>query len=188
MVKLTLDSFSKIDILVNNAAISRSMPTVELPESEWDAHININLKGQFLCSQAVGREMLKQKRGKIINISSVSGHRGVPAFVAYSASKDGVHALTRSLAIEWARYNINVNSVSPGMTMTEMMDGLMKQAPDMLRERVKRIPLKRPNQPEDIAKAVLFLASSESDNIIGQDIIVDGGCHALHGGITLPES
>ncbi|MFC1964131.1 SDR family NAD(P)-dependent oxidoreductase [Chloroflexota bacterium] len=186
MVQYALTTFGSIGVLVNNAAINRSTPTVNLPEAEWDAHMNLNLKGPFLCCQAVGQHMIEQGRGKIINIASVSGHRGVPAVVAYSASKGGVLALTRSLAVEWATHGINVNSVSPGPTMTPMLEKLIEESPSIFADLVKRIPFRRMNQVQDIANAVLFLASSDSDNITGQDIIVDGGSHALHPVYTLP--
>lgn len=177
MVNETLDNFKKIDILVNNAGIALVAPAEEMTEADWDKQININLKGQFLCSQAVGRQMIKQRKGKIINLASVQGHRSSPGFAAYCASKGGVLQLTGVLAVEWAKYNINVNAVSPGLTDTS---GARSSRQDSWEKRSKTIPLGKANKPEDIANAVLFLASSESDNITGQAIIVDGGVTALH--------
>jgi len=176
LVKKTLDAFQKIDILVNNAGIDRLYPAEELVEAEWDAMINVNLKGTFLCSQEVGRQMIKQKSGKIVNIASTAAHRGYQRQAAYSSSKGGVLALTRALAVEWAKHNINVNSVSPGTTMTPlfMSQGINAEG------RIKRTPLGRLNKPENLSDAVLFLASSASDNITGQDIIVDCGVAALY--------
>jgi len=176
LVKKTLDAFQKIDILINNAGIDRLYPAEELPEAEWDAMINVNLKGTFLCSQEVGRQMIKQKSGKIINIASTAANRGYQRQAAYSASKGGVLVLTKALAVEWAKYNINVNSVSPGTTMTPlfMAQGINVDG------RIKRTPLGRLNKPENISDAVLFLASPASDNITGQDILVDGGVAALY--------
>jgi NAD(P)-dependent dehydrogenase (short-subunit alcohol dehydrogenase family) len=182
MVKATLRKLGRIDILVNNAGIALTSPTEELTEAQWDLIMNVNLKGVFICSQSVGRQLIRQKQGKIINIASLGGHRGVPKMVAYSASKGGVILFTRALAVEWAKYNINVNAVSPGFTETPMVEKLKKDSPGFYEERLKAVPLKRATRPEDIASAVLFLASSESDAITGQVIIVDGGTAALHPG------
>ena len=176
MVQKTLDTFNKIDILVNNAGTAQFVPTVELAKADWDRVIDINLTGELLCAQAVGRQMIKQKSGKIINISSTAAHRGLSGLAAYCASKGGIVALTRALAVEWADYNVNVNSVSPGSTVTPMTVGT---GLDVEKE-IRRTPLARINKPEDIVGAVLFLASSASDNITGQDIIVDGGITALY--------
>jgi len=180
MVKDTLNNFKKIDILVNNAGIASPVPTEELTETEWDATININLKGPFLCCQAVGRQMIKQKRGKVINITSTAAHRGAPRMLAYNASKGGLLLFTESLAVEWAKYNINVNAVSPGFTLTPMNEKIKEDNPDFFKNRLKATPLGQPARPKDIANAVLFLASSESDFITGQVIVVDGGTCALH--------
>jgi NAD(P)-dependent dehydrogenase (short-subunit alcohol dehydrogenase family) len=182
-----IEHFGKIDILVNNAGIVIPAAAAEITEEAWDRTININLKGQFLCCQSIGRQMIKQNYGKIINIASTLAHVATPHLVAYAASKGGVLQLTKVLAVEWAKYNINVNAVSPGMTETPMMAGAgEKEASLSIERRLKRIPLRRQNKPEDIAKAVLFLASSESDNITGQAIIVDAGVCALHSGYMWP--
>lgn len=182
LVQKTVDNFKKIDILVNNAGVTEHMFVEEITDAHFDWIVNTNLKGLILCSQAVGREMIKQKRGKIINIASTTALRGVPGFAVYSASKAGVLAFTRVLAMEWAKYNINVNAVSPGMTLTEIAEKLSKEDPEFLKDRLKAIPLRRLNKPEDVASVFLFLASSESDNITGQEIIIDGGSAALHPG------
>ena len=181
MVKKALDAFGKIDILVNNAAIFKGAPAVELSEADWDANLNINLKGTFLCAQAVGRHMIERKQGKIVNIASVSGHRGGPVTgAAYCASKGGVLTLTQQLAVEWAPYNINVNSVSPGTTTTPMLMNSFKSFGMSIDDHIRWIPLSKANRPEDMTNAVLFLASAESDTITGQDILVDGGITALY--------
>ncbi len=130
LVNKTLDKFKKIDILVNNAGIGKVVLTVEETEAHWDNVIDINLKGQFLCTQAVGKQMIKQQRGKIVNIASIMAHVGSPGQAAYGASKSGVVELTRALAVEWARYNINVNAVSPGITMTLMVKSVMEENPE----------------------------------------------------------
>jgi NAD(P)-dependent dehydrogenase (short-subunit alcohol dehydrogenase family) len=186
LVKETLDKFKNIDILVNNAGWSNLIPAIELTETQWDTIVDINLKGQFLCSQAVAKQMFKQKRGKIVNIAALSGRVAMPGLVAYGASKAGVLQLTRVLAIEWAEYNINVNAVSPGVTLTPLVESAFKEKPDILKSYLERIPLKRAAKPEDIANAVLFLASSEADDITGQEITIDGGTSALHPGFVRP--
>jgi len=187
LVGETLDNFQKIDILVNNAGIAKIIPAMELTEAQWDSIMAVNLKGQFLCSQAVARHMITQKRGKIVNIAALSGRVGNPGLAAYGASKGGVLQLTRVLAIEWAKYNININAVSPGVTMTAMVETVSKDKPDFFKGYIDRIPLKRAAKPEDIANAVLFLASSESDDITGHELAVDGGTSALHPGIVRQE-
>lgn len=180
MVKDTLKAFGKIDVLVNSAGIDNITPFEDVTEATWDRVVGIDLKGIFLCSQAVGREMIKQKRGKIINIVSTAGHRAVPGHTPYCASKGGALQLTRIAAIEWAKHGIRVNSISPGVTQTALVDQLVKTSPDFLKGREKMIPLGKINQPKDIVDTILFLASSESDMITGQDIVVDGGSVALH--------
>jgi len=188
LVSETMDNFKKIDILVNNAGWSALIPAIELTESQWDTIIDINLKSQFLCSQAVARHMLKQKRGKIVNIAALSGRVAMPGLVAYGASKAGIVQLTRVLAIEWAEYNINVNAVSPGIVLTPLVIDGFKDKQDILNSYLERIPLKRAAKPEDIANAVLFLASSDADDITGQEITIDGGTSALHPGFVRPKN
>ena len=186
LVEKTLDNFKKIDLLVNNAGIGKVIPAMELTEALWDSIIDINLKSQFLCCQAVGRHMIEQRRGKIVNIAALSGRVASSGMAAYGASKAGILQLTRVLAIEWAKYNINVNAVSPGITITAMVENAFKEKPDFIKGYIERIPLKRASKPEDIANAVLFLASSDSDDITGQEITVDGGTSALHPGMIKP--
>lgn len=188
LVKETLDNFGKIDILVNNAGWSNIIPAIELTETQWDTLVDINLKSQFLCSQAVARHMIEQKRGKIVNIAALSGRVAMPGLIAYGASKAGVLQLTRVLAIEWAEYNINVNAVSPGITLTALVEDAFKDKPDVLKSYLERIPLKRAAKPQDIANAVLFLASSDADDITGQEITVDGGTSVLHPGFVRPKN
>lgn len=184
MVEQAMSSFKRIDILVNNAGINPMGPALEESEAQWDSTMAINLKGTFLCSQAVARQMVKQKQGKIVNIASLSGHRGIPGMVSYCTSKAGVLHLTRVLAVEWAKYNINVNAVAPGLTITELHDKVPGGPEAYRRERKKAVPLRRLNEPVDVANVVLFLASSESDNITGQGIVIDGGVCALHPGFV----
>ena len=185
LVEKTLDSYKRVDILVNNAGVAKMTRLLELTEAEWDRTMNINIKGQFLCSKAVIAHMIKQKRGKIVNIASLAAHIGAPGLAAYGASKGGVVQLTKALAVELGKYNIMVNAVSPGLTLTDLIKSAVKDRPDFI-EGIDRIPLRRAAEPEDIANAVLFLASSESDYITGQVIIVDGGLMAIHPRMVKP--
>ena len=178
MIEKAISHFKRIDILVNCAGIIKSAPVIELTEVDWDSIIDTNLKGTFLCSQATAKHMIKQKRGKIINIASIGAHVGSPGNAAYAASKGGIIQLTKVLAVELGKYNINVNVVSPGLTMTAMADYLAKKRPKS--QDSDRVPLRRLAKPEDIADAVLYLASSGSDYVTGQEIIVDGGTLAIN--------
>ncbi len=174
MVQKTLDSFSSLDILVNNAGITRDALVLRMKEEDFDAVINVNLKGTFLMCKAVAKTMLKQRSGRIINISSVVGQMGNAGQVNYSASKAGILGLTKSMAREFASRNILVNAVSPGFIMTKMTEDLKEEAKEKLLEMV---PLKRLGKPEDVAKAVLFLSSDDSSYITGQNIAVNGGIY-----------
>lgn len=185
--KQVMDNFKNIDILVNNAGIGAPSPFEKISEDEWDKTINVNLKGVFLCSQAIGIQMIKQKYGKIINMTSTQAHVAAPLMAAYAASKGGILALTRVLAVEWANYNIKVNAVSPSLTNTPRVERISGELSNYYRDRVKRVPSRRLNEPEDVANTVLFLASPDSDNIIGQAIIVDGGICALHSSYLWPD-
>ncbi len=187
MAEKALDRFKRIDILVNNAGIVIPAAAEEITDAQWDTVIGINLKGAFLCSQVIGRQMIKQKHGKIINLGSMLAHFAFPLQTAYCVAKGGVLQLTRALAVEWAKYNINVNSVSPGSTLTGVQAKNIQMDPNYYQSRLLRVPLRRLNQPEDIANAILFLASSESDNITGEDIFVAGGMSALHPGYIAPD-
>jgi len=185
LVDETLDRYKRVDILVNNAGIAKMKRLLEMTETDWDSHMSINVKAQFLCSKAVIKHMMKQKRGKIVNIASLAAHIATPGLAAYGASKGGVVQLTKALAVEFGKHNIMVNAVSPGFTLTEMVKAAGKDRPDFL-EGIDRIPLRRAAEPEDIANAVLFLASAESDYITGQVLIVDGGLMAIHPRMVKP--
>ena len=189
MVEQAIKCFGRIDILVNNAAPTgrTSIPIIETTEDVWDKHIDVGLKGTFLCSQAVGKEMIKQKYGKIVNIASTLGSTAIPGMVSYSTSKAGILQLTRAFGVEWGKYNINVNAVSPGTTKTSQFEYINKLKPSQHAGTLKRLPLKRFNQPEDIANTVIFLASSEADNITCQEIVVDSGISALAPEYVWPE-
>jgi NAD(P)-dependent dehydrogenase (short-subunit alcohol dehydrogenase family) len=181
-INKALNRFDHIDLLVNNAGLSLFVPTIEMTEEQWGKIINVNLKGMLLCCQAVGRQMIKEKKGTIINMASVGGHGGIPKMAAYCATKGAVISLTKSLAIEWAEYNIRINSISPGMTETSLVQSLRIESPELFKAREKRIPLGRAGKVKDVVNLVIFLASDESDYITGQDIVIDGGLFAIHPG------
>jgi len=178
MVEKTLEKFGKIDFLFNNAGRITRVPAENFSEEDWDEELNVNLKGTFLCCQAVGRVMIKQKRGKIINISSIASFIGGKNISAYVASKGGVSQLTKSLASDWAKYNIRVNAIGPGYFETDLTEPLRKD-PKRFSAINARIPLGRWGKPEDLAGIAVFLASDASDYITGQTIFVDGGWLAV---------
>jgi 3-oxoacyl-[acyl-carrier protein] reductase len=161
-----------IHILVNNAGITRDNVIMRMKDDQWDAVLNINLKGTFLFTRAVTRPMMKGRQGRIINIASVSGLMGNPGQANYSASKAGVIGLTRTVASELAGRNITINAVAPGFIATDMTAALGE---DILQEVRKQIPLGRLGEPQDVADAVLFLASDAASFITGHILTVDGG-------------
>ena len=178
MVGTAVAEMGRIDILVNNAGINIPRPALEFTEEEWDAVLDINLKGVFFCAQRVGREMVKQKRGKIINIASQNGVVGYYKRAAYCSSKAGVVNLTRVLAIEWAEHGINVNAVGPTFILTPLTQSTFDD-PVLREDLLKRIPLGRVGQPEDVVGAVVFLASPAADLVTGHTLLVDGGWTAM---------
>jgi 3-oxoacyl-[acyl-carrier protein] reductase len=172
MVKETVDRFGKLDILVNNAGITKDNLLMRMKEEEWDDVININLKGVFLCTKAVTRQMMKQRVGRIINITSVVGVSGNPGQANYVAAKSGVIGLTKTTAKELASRNITVNAIAPGFITTDMTDKLSE---DVKGEMLKQIPLARLGEPKDIAKMTAFLASDDASYITGQTLHINGG-------------
>lgn len=178
MVKRVLGEFGRIDILINNAGFSVVGASEELEESRWRRGIDVMLTGPFLCSQAVGQEMIKQRSGKIINIASINGIVAFPERVSYSCAKAGIMQLTKVLGCEWARYNINVNAVAPGYVNTDLVEDLAGKGVLDIAELLSRTPAGRLADPGDIADAVVFLASEESKFMEGHTIVVDGGWSA----------
>lgn len=174
MVKQTMEAFGHVDILVNNAGITRDNLLMRMKEEDFDEVIAINLKGVFNCMKAVTRPMLKQKSGRIINISSVVAALGNASQVNYAAAKAGVIGMTKSTARELASRGITVNAVAPGYIVTDMTDKLGTATKEAL---FAQIPLSRLGQPEDVAKTVCFLASEDASYITGQTIHVDGGMY-----------
>ena len=179
MVQRVMDEFGEIDILVNCAGTWLTDQTLlECDEDDWDKVINTNLKGTYFCCQAVGKRMVDQKRGNIINFASQAGINPSPGTGAYSVSKAGVIMLTRLLALEIARYNIRVNAIAPGWVKTDMNIHL-RPTPEVEKGIASQFVLGRLGEPEDISKAVLFLASDNSSYITGQALSVDGGGHIV---------
>ena len=175
MVSTVLKEFPRIDILVNAAGISIRKPADSFPIDEWQQVMDVNTRGTFLCCQAVGRGMIKQKSGKIINLSSVRGRYGLPAdYAAYCPSKGAVDTLTRTLACEWAKYNVLVNAVAPTVVETDLTRPALAN-PDFAKQMMSRIPLGKWAMPEDIVGATVFFASKASDFITGQVLYIDGG-------------
>ncbi len=174
MVKMVKDRFGEIDILVNNAGIVNNLPAEQITKEEWDKVIEVNLSGVFLCAQVVGREMIKQKKGNIINISSMSGlivNRPQPQ-IHYNTSKAGVIMITKSLAGEWAKYNIRVNAIAPGYMRTPLVD---KVFPKYGKGWSSLTPMGRIGNPSEIKGPALFLASRASSFVTGSVLVMDGG-------------
>jgi len=172
MVSKILDNFKKVDILINNAGITRDGLLIRMKEADWDAVLDINLKGAFNCTRVVARHMMKQRWGRVVNIASIIGIMGNAGQANYAASKGGMIAFTKSVAKELASRNINVNAIAPGFIETDMT----KKLPDNYRQDLlKVIPLNRFGTPQDVADIALFLVSDASSYITGHVIQVDGG-------------
>ncbi|MCP1144012.1 3-oxoacyl-[acyl-carrier-protein] reductase [Lysinibacillus endophyticus] len=174
LMSAAIEQFGSIDILVNNAGITRDNLLMRMKEEEWDDVINTNLKGVFLCTKAVTRQMMKQRAGRIINISSIVGTIGNAGQANYVAAKAGVIGLTKTTARELASRNILVNAIAPGFITTEMTDALPE---DVKGAMLAQIPLGTLGQPEHIAKAVVFLSSDDSSYMTGQTLHIDGGMY-----------
>ncbi|MFZ5631337.1 MAG: SDR family NAD(P)-dependent oxidoreductase [Bacillota bacterium] len=174
LVDQVMSHFGKIDILVNNAGTTVTKKSEELAESDWDRVINTNLKGVFLCTRAVAVKMIPRKRGKIINIASVLGLTGERQVLPYCAAKGGVVQMTRALALEWSKYNIQVNSICPGYIRTSMNEAELSNE-KIYNHVIGKIPMRRLGRPEDVTGVALLLASEASDYITGQMLVVDGG-------------
>lgn len=172
MVDTAVEEFGKVDILVNNAGVTRDNLLMRLTEDDWDCVLDINLKGAFNCSQAVVRQMMKQRYGRIINVSSVSGVVGQAGQTNYSSSKAGLLGFTKALAKEVGSRNITVNAVAPGFVETRLTVDLPQELKDFS---IKLTPMGRFGKPEDIAYAVAFLATEEASFITGATLQVDGG-------------
>lgn len=175
LVSKVMSDFGKIDILVNNAGLMIRKPVEDITEEDWDIVINTNLKGIFFCCQLVGGEMVKRKKGRIINISSLRSQKIAGNRSVYAISKAGVTNLTKVFAYEWGKHNITVNAIAPGTIITDFNRKHFEDHPDELAEIVKSIPKGRPGNPVDCVSAALFLASDASDFVTGQTLFADGG-------------
>ncbi len=173
-VAAAVKAFGRVDILVNNAGVWEGTYFFRLPKKDWDKVMEVNLTGAFLVAKEVARHMLKQRSGKIINISSVLGLRGSPEAIAYCASKAAVIQMTRVMAIELGRAGVQVNCLAPGMVATDMTKEYLKDEKN-LKEYLSRIPSGRYAQPDELAGAIVFLASKASDHMTGQVLVIDGG-------------
>lgn len=190
-VQLNVDEVMKahgrIDILVNNAAINSYHPPETLPEEVWRREIDVCLSGTFFWAQSVAiASMIPRRNGVIVNVGSGAALAAVPRCAAYVAAKHGVVGLTKALAVDWGQYNIRVNSVCPGLTFTELSKFIANKNPEMMKQREQRIPLQRGAQPEDVAHAILFLASPAANSISGEALSVDGGTLAMSSGFSAP--
>jgi 2-deoxy-D-gluconate 3-dehydrogenase len=174
MVEESVKALGRIDVLVNNAGINIPQWAIDVTEEAWDRILHTNLKGLFFCAQAVGKVMINQKKGKIINVSSQAGSVGLLQRAAYCSSKGGVNLLTKVLAIEWAKYNINVNAIAPTFVETPFSKPMFEK--EGFREYVLgNIPLGRVGRPEDVIGAVIYLASEASNLVTGHVLLIDGG-------------
>jgi 2-deoxy-D-gluconate 3-dehydrogenase len=174
MVEATVETFGRVDVLVNNSGIVASTPLVEQSAAEWDQVVATNLRGTYLATRAVGRHLLAQRSGKVINIASNFALQGVANHAAYCASKAGVIAFTRSMAIEWARAGIQVNAIAPGYFATPLNAELRSDA-DTMAKVVRAIPARRMGEPDELKPWLLLLAGGASDFMTGEVIVIDGG-------------
>ncbi|MDH3454685.1 MAG: 3-oxoacyl-[acyl-carrier-protein] reductase [Desulfuromonadales bacterium] len=174
LIEQAVATYGRVDILINNAGITRDGLLLRMKNDDWDAVIDTNLKGAFLCTRAAAKYMSKQRAGRIINISSVVGEMGNAGQANYCASKAGLLGLTKSVARELARRNVTVNAVTPGFIVTDMTENMTDKAREAM---IEQIPLGRLGEAEDVANAVLFLASDQSSYITGQVLGVNGGMY-----------
>ena len=181
MVRLTVKHFERVDLLVNNAGVAQVVPVADLPEEDWDRVVDTNLKGVYLCCKYTIPEMMNAGGGSIINVASVWGIVGRPRGSAYNAAKAGVILLTKNMALDYARYNIRVNAVCPGIVETDLVMRYVKSSEDPQKtyeQFVNLHPIGRLGKPEEIAHSILFLASDKSSFITGSSLVIDGGYSA----------
>jgi len=187
MIAATLQQFGRIDILVNNAGVTHAADFLELAEDDFDRVLRINLKSMFLCGQAAAREMVKQGKGSIINMSSVNAQLAIPNQVPYVVSKGGVNQLTKVMAISLAPHGVRVNGIGPGTILTELAKQAVMASEDARRTILSRTPLGRCGEPEEIASLAAFLASDDASYMTGQTMYADGGRLALNYTVKVKE-
>jgi NAD(P)-dependent dehydrogenase (short-subunit alcohol dehydrogenase family) len=175
MTEKTLAEFGKIDILVNNAGINIVKPLLKITEEEWDRVLDTNLKGYFLCAQAVVPHMIEQKSGCIINNASVFGRTGFMNLSSYIASKGGVVQLTKAMAVEWARFNVRAVCIAPSYIVTDMAKRDIEANPKILEQNIKKIPMRRGGEPREVGDVCVFLASDAASFVTGETLAIDGG-------------
>ena len=174
LVARTVDGLGRLDVLVNNSGVARTMPLAEATPDDWRAVVDVNLTGVFNGCRAAAPYLIAHRRGKVINLASVLGAVGLPGYALYAATKGGVIALTRTLGVEWARHNVQVNAIAPGWFVTDMNQAAF--ADPRINERLTRdIPMRRTGRLEEIGPLAVFLASAASDFMTGQTIFLDGG-------------
>ena len=183
-VRGTIAAFGRIDILINNAGIFRAADFLDITEDDWDAVLDVNLKGAFLVGQAVAREMVKTGGGAIVNMSSVNGVMAIPTIASYNASKGGINQLTRAMALSLADRGIRVNAVAPGTIATELAQKAVLVSAEAKERIIGRTPLRRLGEPAEIASVCAFLASDAASYMTGEIVYVDGGRLALN--YTMP--
>jgi len=176
----TLAHFDHVDGLVNNAGIFRAAPFLDITEADWDAVIAVNLKGSFLVGQAVARELVKQQRGAIVNMSSVNGTLAIPSIASYNASKGAINQLTRVMALAFADQGVRVNAVAPGTIATELAKNAVLTSDEAKARILSRTPMKRLGEPGEIADVVAFLLSDAASYMTGEIVVVDGGRMTLN--------
>jgi glucose 1-dehydrogenase len=176
----TLKAFGRIDGLVNNAGIFKAAPFLEITESDWDAVIDVNLKGSFLVGQAVSRELAKAGKGAVVNMSSVNGTLAIPSIASYNASKGAINQLTRVMALSLADSGVRVNAVAPGTIATELARSAVLTSDEAKARIMSRTPMKRLGEPSEIADVVAFLLSDAASYMTGEIVVVDGGRMTLN--------
>ena len=184
-LKATLDAYSRVDVLINNAGIFKAADFLEVSEEDWDAVIDVNLKGAFLVGQACAREMARQGSGAIVNMSSVNGVTAIPSIASYNASKGGVNQLTRVMALALADRGVRVNAVAPGTIATELAAKAVLTSEEAKTRILTRTPMKRLGEPSEIADVCAFLASDAASYMTGEIVYVDGGRLALNYTVAL---
>ena len=179
IVDSVVQQLNRLDVLVNNAGFVVPCTADEMDEATWDAVMAVNLRSAFFCAQAAARHMRKHRFGRIVNISSQGAEVAIPGYLHYGVSKAGLNVMTRYLATEWAHHGITVNTVSPAFVRTELTAAVFAQLPDLYEDQLARVPKRRMCEPEEVAAAVLYLASREADFTTGEILHVDGGYLAL---------